>query len=114
MLELFADVHGLAVTGPADEALVDSVRNDEKEIARQWFAAIPSLEVLVLRVDSPFIFATTEVWECPRTSQNWVRSGSGDFRPLEGRNLRTALKSFQPLPVSRFVISGLRAPHVCY
>jgi len=31
MLELFADVHGLAATGPADEALVDGIRTTSKE-----------------------------------------------------------------------------------
>ena len=114
MLELFADVHGLAATGPADEALVDGIRNDEQRVARRWFAAVPSLEVLVLRLDGPFLFATTGVWECPRTSQNWVRSGAGDFRPVKGGDLCAALKSFQPLPISRFVIPGVRNPHECY
>jgi len=61
--------------------------------------AIPSLEVLVLRVDSHSSLPRQSLG-MSKESQNWVRSGSGDFRPVEGRNLRTALKVFPALAPS--------------
>ena len=102
MLELFANVDGLATSGATGEELVESVKRDEMGVAQQWFSAIPSLEVLFFRLNVP---VTVEyAWECPRTAQNWVRSDAGVCRPAEERETWAARDAFEPFPVSRFVI----------